>query len=219
MAVLLIACMLAGFLTRPAQGATLRVWYDVAARPIQPNDTVNVFIEMKDLQEKAAGFQAFLEFDDNQMLFIGGQYPPAPFGLAILPIVANGNEIDLAAGINTFAGQEETSSDAVIVTLTFQATQEFCTPTVVFRTHDPPTRLTDAAGDPILPLELISLQPSSCPADIFPLGGDGVVNVFDLLDLLARWNEPVPSPADFDCDGIVNVFDLLFLLNEWGPCN
>jgi len=90
------------------------------------------------------------------------------------------------------------------------------------RFHRQPVRLmlTPDAADPDAPrLELISLQPSSCPADIFPLGGDGVVNVFDLLDLLARWNEPVPSPADFDCDGIVNVFDLLFLLNEWGPCN
>jgi len=50
---------------------------------------------------------------------------------------------------------------------------------------------------------------------------DGVVNVADLLELLANWG-PCPSPvlapchADITRDGRVDVFDLLTLLAGWG---
>jgi C1A family cysteine protease len=54
----------------------------------------------------------------------------------------------------------------------------------------------------------------ACPAD---LTGDGIVNVFDLLDLLDAWGQS-NVPADLNDDGIVNVFDLLALLEVWGPC-
>ena len=55
-----------------------------------------------------------------------------------------------------------------------------------------------------------------CPAD---LNGDGVVNVFDLLELLNTWGPCPGCPADLNGDGVVNVFDLLELLNSWGPCS
>jgi hypothetical protein len=60
-------------------------------------------------------------------------------------------------------------------------------------------------------------EPMTIPGD---LNGDGVVNVFDLLDLLAVWgpcpDPPDPCPADLNGDGVVNVFDLLILLGAWG---
>lgn len=212
-------CLVAALTGRQAHAASLRIWYDVSDRPILPGDTVIVYIEMAGLDtQKAAGWQAFLEFDSSQMFLVGGNYTPVPFGLGILPIIASGNQIDLASGINVFGGQSPTLMDAVLVNLTFQATEEFCTPTVVFRSHDPPTRITDPVGDPVLPLELTSLEPSTCPPDIDPPGGDGDVDVFDLFELLNRWNEPVPSIADFNCDGEVDVFDLFVLLDAWGAC-
>jgi hypothetical protein len=55
----------------------------------------------------------------------------------------------------------------------------------------------------------------ACPAD---LTGDDVVNVFDLLDLLAAWGPCPGCPADLNGDDVVNVFDLLDLLAAWGPC-
>lgn len=64
--------------------------------------------------------------------------------------------------------------------------------------------------------------PRVCPANI--TGGDTVVDVLDLLTLLADWDVTTGSPADFtgtaqDCpDGVVDVFDLLGLLAAWGPC-
>ena len=58
-----------------------------------------------------------------------------------------------------------------------------------------------------------------CEGDV---NGDGVVNVFDLLEILANWspygNCPPYIPADINEDCIVNVFDLLALLGGWGPC-
>ncbi len=63
---------------------------------------------------------------------------------------------------------------------------------------------------------------SSNPSD---LTGNGVVDVFDLLELLAHWGEceyercfvmGPPCKGDFNHDHQVDVLDLLFLLNNWG---
>jgi trimeric autotransporter adhesin len=61
-----------------------------------------------------------------------------------------------------------------------------------------------------------SLEPSGPLGD---LNGDGVVDVSDLLILLAAWGPCPPSgdcPADLDGDGVVGVSDLLILLENWG---
>jgi len=53
------------------------------------------------------------------------------------------------------------------------------------------------------------------PGDV---DGNGVADVFDLLELLSAWGscaEPA-CPADLTGDGAVNVFDLLELLASWG---
>lgn len=50
------------------------------------------------------------------------------------------------------------------------------------------------------------------PGDI---DGNGIVNVVDLLELLAAWGQP-GGAADINEDGIVNVEDLLILLAHWG---
>jgi len=56
-----------------------------------------------------------------------------------------------------------------------------------------------------------------CPADIVPKGGDGVVNVDDLLAVINAWGA-TSGPADVNFDNIVNVDDLLLVINAWGPC-
>ncbi|MCH7572355.1 MAG: hypothetical protein IH891_05515, partial [Planctomycetes bacterium] len=63
-------------------------------------------------------------------------------------------------------------------------------------------------------------DPAACAADI--ASSDNVINVTDLLFLLAEWGNPA-SPADISglgvCpDGTVNVTDLLTLLAAWGVC-
>ena len=54
-----------------------------------------------------------------------------------------------------------------------------------------------------------------CPAD---LDGNGVIDVMDLLDLLAAWGTDPGGPPDLDNDSDVSVIDLLLLLAAWGPC-
>jgi hypothetical protein len=58
-----------------------------------------------------------------------------------------------------------------------------------------------------------------CPADISPAVGDSVVNVSDLLALLAAWGPCAGCAADLNGDGQVNVSDLLALLSAWGQCS
>lgn len=53
---------------------------------------------------------------------------------------------------------------------------------------------------------------ATCLAD---LTGDGIVDVLDLLDLLAFFGT---DEGDIDGDGIADVSDLLLLLAHWGPC-
>lgn len=73
-------------------------------------------------------------------------------------------------------------------------------------------------------VEITESTSDSCPADISGLKGegDGVVDVSDLLALIAEWGES-KSPADIsgpdgNPDGIVGVADLLALIAAWGPC-
>jgi len=57
---------------------------------------------------------------------------------------------------------------------------------------------------------------SGTPGDV---NGDDLVNVMDLLDLLADWGDCPQRgdcPADLDDDAVVNVLDLLILLGNWG---
>jgi len=57
-----------------------------------------------------------------------------------------------------------------------------------------------------------------CPADVAPPGGDGTVDVLDLLAVLAAWGDCPGCPEDINDDGVVDVLDLLEVLGAWGPC-
>jgi hypothetical protein len=63
-----------------------------------------------------------------------------------------------------------------------------------------------------------------CPADIAPPGGNSIVNVEDLLAVIAAWGaciDPRSCPADIAPVGgndVVNVEDLLAVISAWGSC-
>jgi hypothetical protein len=61
---------------------------------------------------------------------------------------------------------------------------------------------------------VIVTVPEECPEDV---NGSGVVDVADLLALLAAWGQS-GGPEDVNGDGVVGVADLLQLLAAWGPC-
>jgi hypothetical protein len=143
---------------------------------VQPGETVSVTLSQECLPGLVRGFQAFLEFDPTRLIFGSGLYNvPLPYGLPILtPIAAVGANIDLAAGINDFAGQVPTSSSAELVVLSFTAGATEGLTQVVFRPHDPPTRFSDPFGGEVVPaltdspFVCIDGTPPSltCPADL-----------------------------------------------------
>src|SRR5258705_7721289 len=63
----------------------------------------------------------------------------------------------------------------------------------------------------------------SCPADIAPPGGNGTVNVDDLLAVITSWG-PCPAPCPAYCNADINhncagnVDDLLAVITGWGAC-
>lgn len=72
----------------------------------------------------------------------------------------------------------------------------------------------------------VDMQPiDPCPADIRPTGGDGTVNVQDLLGVIASWGACPPPCAACEADVappggncVVNVQDLLLVIANWGAC-
>ena len=62
---------------------------------------------------------------------------------------------------------------------------------------------------------------SCCPADISPVGGDGFINVDDLLVVINQWENTfwcTNCAGDINGDTLVNVDDLLQVINAWGIC-
>lgn len=58
----------------------------------------------------------------------------------------------------------------------------------------------------------------SCASDVWPLGGDGVVDMDDMLAVINAWGVVGVSPSDVDGSGEVDIDDLLTVINSWGPC-
>jgi hypothetical protein len=74
-------------------------------------------------------------------------------------------------------------------------------------------------GDAFIRVEIDPDIP--CLADIAPTGGDGTVDVDDLILVINTWGECEKGgecPADITGDGSVDVDDLLAVINGWGDC-
>jgi hypothetical protein len=216
---LVLSAMLAGSsAAAPGPGPTLRI-----LRPghcFAVGDTFPVSLWMLNLGgTPVAGFQAFLHFDPVKLALVSGSYTGVPFGSPIIsPITAASGDIDVAAGINVFAGQPPTTANSLLVTLTFTVLVADPAPSVIFRTHTPPTTLSNPVGAAIAATLVTAAAASS------DLNLDGVVNSIDLGILLASWSLPATAPgcggalaclADLNCDGHVDSLDLGILLARW----
>ena len=59
--------------------------------------------------------------------------------------------------------------------------------------------------------------PDECEC-IGDINGDFIVNVADVLAVIADWGSTANVPADVNNDGVVDVLDLLHIVAAWGPC-
>jgi hypothetical protein len=74
-------------------------------------------------------------------------------------------------------------------------------------------RLDTAGGSRVFSVGWLFPEQDGVPGD---LNGDGVVDVNDLLIIIAGWGACAGDcPADLNGDGVVNVVDILALLSYW----
>jgi len=151
------------------EAGTLTLAYDQSC--YQPGSTLTATLSMSGLTQPAAGFQAFLEYDPSRLTFVSWTYTAAPFGLPVLNTAATVNPggpssgiLNLASGINQLGGQTPSMADALLVTMTFTISGPDACPATIdglltFRTHNPPTRLTDINGQPLAALTLEDSNP------------------------------------------------------------
>ena len=62
----------------------------------------------------------------------------------------------------------------------------------------------------------VKLDSLICTAHPGDVNGDNVVNILDLLAVVAAWGPCSGCPADLDNNGTVNILDLLFVVSHWG---
>ena len=65
---------------------------------------------------------------------------------------------------------------------------------------------------------VLKVDINTCPGDIAPPGGNGAVNILDLLRVVQSWGHASGDPADVNDDGTVNILDLLLIVSQWGAC-
>lgn len=120
---------------------------------VQPGALVDVVLEQRALTMPVQGYQTFVRFAPQRLTFANGQYTDLPYPIWFIdPITATDTgRIELAAAINVFAGQEPTMDDADLATLTFVANDVEGTTQVDFCPPPPPSQLTGAEGQALVP--------------------------------------------------------------------
>jgi hypothetical protein len=88
---------------------------------------------------------------------------------------------------------------------------EICFLTTVEGTY--PINLTatiNGVVDDVAPLEVTVI---AVPGDV---NGDGIVNYWDIVEVIEHWGDPVSCPAcDVDRDGDVGYADISFIVGHW----
>lgn len=106
-----------------------------------------VEINASGLHANDVGGQYFLQYDTSKLVFVSADPGDAPFTREIYEVVnAGAGTIDYATGVPN--GDPGTAIPTTMARLTFNVLGDFCAEEnlVTFRTHTPPSRITDANG-------------------------------------------------------------------------
>jgi|GEM_PF-7119869 len=161
---------------------TCELWLDMSCDPNVPPATC---------------YQAFLGFATERLEFVSGEYDLAAFGLPILPIEDAGGALDLAAGLNPFAGQDPVCGRHLLATLNFIAVadgQGCCY--LFFRDHYPATSIFNEDVERIIP-ELVSTPPSVQAVD-YDADCDVDFADFDVFSFCLAGPDIVTPPPECD---------------------
>ncbi len=174
-------------------------------------DTITVEVDMSGATVKVTGGQFFLAYDSDALQFVSMDPGDPPLTLevyecspTVFPVPPQCTPtlglIDYAVGVPP--GGTGTAADTTLARITFLATADVCNvaDVVAFRTHDPPTTLTDTLGSAV-PLTLADLPPllidstppvlSDCPTDN------------PTVECYADVPDPAPVTALDNCDGVI----------------
>ena len=80
------------------------------------------------------------------------------------------------------------------------------------------SHLIDAGSDVGLPYDGLAPDLGAFERCVGDVNQDGVVDVVDILAVLAAWGES-DVDEDVTCDSVVDVLDLLAVLGAWGACS
>jgi hypothetical protein len=64
---------------------------------VQSGQPINLSLRQRQMSVPAAGYQAFLSFDQNMISYVGGAYTYSPYGMTVLSMGATNGLMDLAA--------------------------------------------------------------------------------------------------------------------------
>lgn len=149
-----------------------------------PGQTVTVELWMRDQTEAIVGGEFFLAFDPNDLAFVALDSNDPPFDTILVQDVdPNAGTIDYA--VSAPLGDPGSTGAARMAVLTFTAQRQLCDAPdlLVWRIHDPPSRLSAFGGGAVTPLledlDVRDTQPPTitgfpadqnlqCPADIPP---------------------------------------------------
>ena len=155
----------------PGGDTELRLEADMAC--YEQDDTLYLAITLSNGNAMIVGGQFFLGYDNTALEFQSISVGDPPFTNEVYKVVNEGaGTIDYAVGVPE--GTAGTIEDTVMAYLTFTALRDICTePGLVnFRTHSPPTRLSDNYGNDeytvLLDLDIDDTTPPviSCPASL-----------------------------------------------------
>ncbi|GMU81783.1 MAG: hypothetical protein AMXMBFR47_16540 [Planctomycetota bacterium] len=192
-----------------AQELTLRAGRDC----YRTGELVTVTLRMETISESIVGGQFFLAFDTTRLAYVSGD-PVAPFVEYYEGLGAG--TLDYAVNTPPSVPPITVTGDADLATFTFTALVDLCNDTglITWRSHDPPTRLTQVGGLPVYPalidLSIIDLTP---PIVQNP---DDVTIECDYPRIPDAWDDKMHFPQLPDREGWdVNATYPLVLADDW----
>jgi hypothetical protein len=134
--------------------ATTAVTLDAADACLNAGeDQVVVAINLSNPQALISGGQFFMSYDQTKLDFVSADVAAAGFLELFESVDENSGTIDYAVNADFLGGNNGTTTSTTLAFLTFDVLGDFCAEEalVTFRSHVPPTRVTEFGGGDILP--------------------------------------------------------------------